>query len=42
MAPAQGGWRAWPLYITIRATGCYLYQVRSGSDQGVWFFSVGR
>jgi hypothetical protein len=40
--PAQGGWRTWPLYITIRAAGCYLFQVQSDNSQAVWFFAAGR
>jgi hypothetical protein len=31
--PGQSGWRTWPLYITIRAAGCYVFQVQSGTSQ---------
>lgn len=41
-ASAQGGWRAWPLYITILAAGCYLFKVQSGASQAGWFFAAGQ
>jgi hypothetical protein len=39
---AQNGWRIWPLYIIIRAAGCYFFQVQSGSVQTGWYFAAGR